>query len=36
MRRFGHTDCGVYGEVVAAGEAAIGDRLSEAEQRLPV
>jgi MOSC domain-containing protein len=27
MQSFGHTDCGVYAEVVAAGEIAIGDRL---------
>jgi uncharacterized protein len=27
MRTFGHADCGVYGEVVAAGEIAAGDSL---------
>jgi uncharacterized protein YcbX len=27
MRRFGHSDCGVYGEVVSAGEIAIGDEV---------
>jgi uncharacterized protein YcbX len=27
MRTFGHADCGVYGEVVAAGEIAVGDEL---------
>jgi uncharacterized protein YcbX len=25
MRNFGHADCGVYGEVVEAGEIAVGD-----------
>jgi uncharacterized protein YcbX len=28
MRSFGHADCGVYGEVVKAGEIAVGDELS--------
>jgi uncharacterized protein YcbX len=28
MRNFGHADCGVYGEVVAAGEVAVGDAVS--------
>jgi uncharacterized protein YcbX len=28
MRSFGHADCGVYGEVVEAGEIAVGDELS--------
>jgi uncharacterized protein YcbX len=27
MRSFGHADCGVYGEVVGAGEIAIGDEV---------
>jgi hypothetical protein len=27
MRRFGHMDCGVYGEVVGAGEIAVGDAV---------
>jgi uncharacterized protein YcbX len=27
LRRFGHSDCGVYGEVVAAGEIAVGDEV---------
>jgi uncharacterized protein YcbX len=27
LRRFGHSDCGVYGEVVTAGEIAIGDEV---------
>ena len=27
MRSFGHADCGVYGEVVRAGEIALGDEL---------
>ena len=26
-RTFGHADCGVYGEVVAAGDIAVGDAL---------
>jgi uncharacterized protein YcbX len=29
MRTFGHADCGVYGEVVAAGEVANGDAVKE-------
>ena len=29
MQSFGHADCGVYGEVVEAGEIAVGDELSE-------
>jgi uncharacterized protein YcbX len=29
MRHFGHADCGVYGEVIAGGEVAVGDRLGE-------
>jgi MOSC domain-containing protein len=28
--RFGHGDCGVYAEVVAGGEVAVGDRIGEA------
>jgi uncharacterized protein YcbX len=28
MRRFGHADCGIYGEVVAGGEMAVGDDVS--------
>jgi len=27
IRSFGHADCGVYGEVVAAGDIAVGDDL---------
>jgi len=30
QRAFGHGDCGVYAEVVAAGEIAVGDRLETA------
>ena len=30
MRTFGHADCGIYAEVVGAGEVAIGDPVSEA------
>jgi len=29
MRTFGHADCGVYGEVVKAGEIATDDRVAE-------
>jgi uncharacterized protein YcbX len=29
MQTFGHADCGVYAEVVAAGDFAVGDRLVE-------
>jgi uncharacterized protein YcbX len=29
MQRFGHADCGVYAEVVAGGDVAIGDPLDE-------
>jgi uncharacterized protein YcbX len=29
MRAFGHADCGVYGEVVKAGEIATQDRVTE-------
>ena len=29
MRAFGHTDCGVYAEVVAAGTIAVGDGVKE-------
>jgi uncharacterized protein YcbX len=28
MRRLGHNDCGIYGEVIADGEIAVGDRLA--------
>jgi uncharacterized protein YcbX len=28
LRSFGHADCGVYGEVVEAGEIAVGDKLN--------
>jgi len=27
MRSFGHADCGVYAEVVAGGEVAVGDAV---------
>jgi MOSC domain-containing protein YiiM len=27
MQSFGHTDCGVYAEVIAAGEIGAGDRI---------
>ncbi len=29
MQSFGHADCGIYAEVVAAGDVAVGDRLAE-------
>jgi MOSC domain-containing protein len=32
MRALGHADCGVYGKVVAAGDIALGDRLTEEQQ----
>lgn len=35
-QRFGHIDCGVYGEVVAAGGIALGDRVAETSARLPL
>ena len=28
MRRFGHADCGIYGEVVQGGDIAVGDALT--------
>ena len=28
MQTFGHADCGVYAEVIAAGEIAVGDTIS--------
>lgn len=35
MRAFGHMDCGVYAEVVAAGTIAPGDAITEAARGLP-
>jgi len=29
MKTFGHMDCGIYGEVVGAGEIAIGDKVTQ-------
>jgi uncharacterized protein YcbX len=29
MDNFGHTDCGIYAEVIAAGDIAVGDEISE-------
>jgi MOSC domain-containing protein YiiM len=29
MRTFGHAECGVYGEVVAAGQVAVGDAITQ-------
>jgi uncharacterized protein YcbX len=31
-RTFGHLDCGVYGEVISAGDIGVGDRLTEREK----
>ena len=31
MRSFGHADCGVYAQVIEAGDIAVGDAISEAE-----
>ena len=28
MQSFGHADCGVYAEVIAGGEIAVGDTVS--------
>jgi uncharacterized protein len=36
MQRFGHADCGVYGEVVQAGEIAVRDELRDQMQSAPV
>ena len=35
MRSFGHMDCGIYGEIVAAGTIAPGDTIAEAAPGLP-
>jgi uncharacterized protein YcbX len=32
MKRYGHADCGVYAEVIAAGEIAVGDAISVARR----
>jgi MOSC domain-containing protein len=36
LRRFGHTDCGVYAEVTAGGTVAAGDALGEPQPALPL
>jgi uncharacterized protein YcbX len=36
MKTFGHADCGIYDEVVAAGPIAAGDELSERQLALPL
>jgi uncharacterized protein YcbX len=36
LRAFGHTDCGVYAEVVAGGAIAVGDALAERQPALPL
>jgi uncharacterized protein YcbX len=36
LRRFGHTDCGVYAEVIAGGPIAGGDAIVEAQRALPL
>jgi len=35
MRRFGHNECGIYAEVVAGGEIAVGDKIAVEAPRLP-
>ena len=30
MDNFGHADCGIYAEVIAGGEIAVGDEIKEA------
>lgn len=35
LKTFGHTDCGIYGEVVQGGEIAVGDAIAPAEAKLP-
>jgi uncharacterized protein len=34
MRRFGHMDCGIYGEVIADGEIGVGDAVAMEEPKL--
>jgi MOSC domain-containing protein len=36
LRCFGHTDCGVYAEVIAGGAIASGDAINEAQRALPL
>ena len=36
MHSFGHTDCGIYAEVLTGGDIAPGDRIEEAEPALPL
>ncbi len=36
LRRFGHSDCGVYGEVIAGGVVAAGDAITERQHTLPL
>jgi uncharacterized protein YcbX len=36
MRTFGHPDCGIYCEVVAAGEIGVGDEIAETQGALPL
>jgi hypothetical protein len=33
-RRLGHADCGIYAEVIAGGEIAVGDEVAAEEPRL--
>jgi uncharacterized protein YcbX len=36
LRRFGHTDCGVYAEITVGGAIAVGDSLREPQAALPL
>jgi uncharacterized protein YcbX len=35
LQTFGHGDCGIYAEVVADGDIAVGDAVSEDERQAP-